>query len=248
MNLTDLRPDLPKLPAGRLQARRVALLDEISRDQAARARPRRSGLRVRLAFAAVGTAVAAAIVAILLPTGSAYGSWTATPQPVDPTRTAAITNNCRGRLANMPTAARYPTPRDPVLAERRGDITVVVLSGPDSHGFCLVARKSSFTGLGGAAGKPVGRHLEIVAAPSKVDRNNSARIVIARVDGEVGAVEFGTTDGRRVVATVNAGWCVAWWPSAATATHVLVKDHDGATLQNLDQPAGGQNPPNPTRS
>ena len=65
------------------------------------------------------------------------------------------------------------------------------------------------------------------------------------VDGRAAAGVTGVTlvrdDGQDVVATVEDGWLVAWWPGSATATSAEVTTGSGTTTEALVQ--GNRTPP-----
>ena len=64
------------------------------------------------------------------------------------------------------------------------------------------------------------------------------------VDGRVASGVTGVTlvrdDGQDVVATVEDGWLIAWWPGAATATSSQVTTASGTSTEALQSVGQGR--------
>jgi hypothetical protein len=95
------------------------------------ARPRRRGWRLLVPVGLVGAA-AVAIPALLLGGGSAFASWTPTPEPLPPAEMSAAAATCHAGIG-IPDSGE-PT----LLAERRGKWTYVLISGPEAEETCLM--------------------------------------------------------------------------------------------------------------
>lgn len=114
MNIT---PEMPRLAPIRGQARKHALMNEIGR------KPSRRGWR--LAVPATGLAAAVAIGAV----------WWMSPAPPTLTDAAAV-DRCQTALSSM----RMPYPGAEVnfsVVDRLGNITLVMLTGPEKMWFCM---------------------------------------------------------------------------------------------------------------
>lgn len=89
--------------------------------------------RIRLLVpAALVAAAAVAVPSLLLGGGSAFASWTPTPEPLTDTAAARAAAACRSGMG-MPDGVRQA-----VIAEKRGGWTYVLLAGPTSEGACLM--------------------------------------------------------------------------------------------------------------
>ena len=184
-----------------------------------RSRRRRSRLLVPLGL--VGAA-GAAIPALLLG-GSAFGSWTPTPETLSAADATAAVYTCR-------TALEAPDPRTRVLiAERRGDWTYVLFAGPQGEGACLMpndlvgqdvpADRDAFFGTYDPATDAVdaptparGRIVEFDSMEGNTDEG-----WFSWTQGYVGSgvtgVTVRTSSGPDVEASVHGGRFAAWWPS-----------------------------------
>lgn len=231
--MDQITPDVPTMNPTRLQARRHALVAEVVGKTETPMR-RKFALRFALPAVAVVTAVAAAVV-LLIPEPSAYASWTAEPQSTSPAIAASSVEDCRARIAEMPTASQFTMPTDGVLTEQRGEITTVVLASKDSFGVCLRTPHQTLTGIGDTVDLGADS-MQVVALPGMRSGNEPARVFLARVSPVVSTARIDTTDGRHVTATVNQGWCVAWWPSGADASRITLNDQAGNLIESIDQP------------
>ncbi|HSU02124.1 MAG TPA: hypothetical protein VLK03_06205 [Nocardioides sp.] len=194
--------------------------------------PRRARRRLLVSVGLVGAA-GAAVPALLLGGGSAFGSWTPTPEPLTPADVGQALAACRAVLAVPDRGERA------VVAERRGGWTYVLVAGPRAEGACLMpddlvgqedpAAHRSLGFFGSYSTDPA-------EAPS-VARNGIAvtgamegsvpRPSIwpfgdddgwfSLVEGYVGAGVTGVTVhtpvGVDVEASVTHGRFAAWWPS-----------------------------------
>jgi hypothetical protein len=226
----NISPDLPQLDPMRLQVRKHALVNEIS------AKPSRRWWR----FTVPATALVAAVVTTLVlwtPTNpSAYASWTAEPrapgQDVD-----AMIADCREQLAESDRLIRTESPNWPAMPtevsviDQRGDLTLIVFTGPEAVHDCLRGSKGSYGGGGGgivALGADRYRAMTYGSETGVGAGRESRRTLIARVSPDVAKVRVNTEDGRHVAATLGKdGWLAAWWPGEADVTTVTLYDKAG---------------------
>ena len=229
MNIT---PDIPKLDPIRVQVRKHALMNEIS------TKPSRRWWRI--VVPATGLAAAAAVGALVWPVSSpsAFASWSAEPRAPG-AEAFADAGRCRETFDNLldpeqEQAAREsgiplrPMPTDAALVEQRGNITLVVLTDPQSVGYCLYTGTYSMIGMGGPEGE--NRFLASRNGMGGAEEE-PARVLLGHVGPEVRGARVDTTDGRQVTATIDKGWVAAWWPSHAEATQVTLYDVNGNTLR-----------------
>jgi hypothetical protein len=191
---------------------------------------RRRWLRSRL-LVLVGLVGAVAVVpALLLGGGSAFATWTPTPEPLTATAAAEAATTCRAELA-------MPDHGEPVVsAERRGEWTYLLIAGPNAEAACLMRltgdyhvadRKSGF--FGSYDPDPVGA--PTLASDRMVETESMEGSVSVRgrlpfttddgwfnwVQGYVGSDVTGVTvhppTGPDVEASVDGGRFAAWWPS-----------------------------------
>ena len=189
---------------------------------------RRSRRRSRL-LVTVGLAGAAgvAIPGLLLGGGSAYGSWTPTPEPLADGAAAAATTTCREALDVPDRGERV------AVAERRGGWTYVLLAGPRTEAVCLMpddlvgqditARGKGFFGSydPDAAAPPTldaDRIDETTSMEGSTDEGWLAdegwfTWVQGYVGSDVTGVTVHTSSGLDVEASVAGNRFAAWWPS-----------------------------------
>jgi hypothetical protein len=183
-------------------------------------RPRR--LRSRL-LVAVGLAGAAgAAVPALLLGGSAYGSWTPTPEPLTAADATAAAATCRAAL-------EVPDQKKRVLiAERRGEWTYVLFAEPTGQGACLLpndlvgqevpADRAAFFGSYDPAtdvDAPTPARHGVVETESMEGSTDEGWF--SWTQGYVGRDVTGVTvhvpSGPDVEASVDDGRFAAWWPT-----------------------------------
>lgn len=212
------------------------ILASTSDDQvpAAPERPRRRWARLLVPVGLVGAA-GAAVPALLLGGGSAFGSWTPTPEPLTGVAAAAAAATCLTVLDIPDQGERL------LIAERRGEWTYVLLAGPQTERFCLMPeglvgdenpvthRTEGF--MGGTyslddieARTPArGRIIQSGAGATSVPTNGLWNFGddeewVSQVEGYVGSDVTGVTVhtpiGTDVKASVANGRFAAWWPSA----------------------------------
>ena len=192
-------------------------------------RPRRRRRRLLAPLGLVG----AAVPALLLGTGSAFGSWTPTPEPLTGVGAAKAATTCRSVLQVPDQGERV------VIAERRGGWTYVLFAGPNSEGACLMPEglvdqqdpaahrtegfmghydsdpreaptpaRGRITGYGGAGSVPTNGLWHFG------DDEEWVSYVDGYVGSDVSGVTVHTPIGTDVEASVANGRFAAWWPSA----------------------------------
>ncbi len=229
----SITPEVPQLDPMRVQVRKHALLNEISQN------PSRRWWRV----AVPATALAAAVVGAVLwtPTNpSAYASWTAEPRAPGP-GVDTVVADCREKLAERDriTRGEFPdwpgAPTEVSVVDQRGDLTLVVFTGPEAVHTCLRSDDGLESGGGGGGVVALGtdryRAMTYGADAGDGAGRGARRTLTARVSPEVAKVRVDTQDGKQVVATLGTdGWLVAWWPGQAEVTTVTLYDKEGNRL------------------
>ncbi len=195
--------------------------------------PRRRRSRLLVPMGLVGAA-GAAVPALLLAGGSAFASWTPTPEPLTGVAVAEAGTTCLAALGVPDQGEKV------MIAERRGDWTYVLFGGPNSEGACLMPeglvghqdpadhKKEGF--FGDYDTDPVeaptvtrDRIVETESMQGSVPTNGLWHFGddeewVSSVDGYVGSDVTGVTvhtpTGTDVEASVANGRFAAWWPSA----------------------------------
>lgn len=201
--------------------------------------PRRRRTRLLVPLGLLG-ATGAAVPALLLGGGSAFASWTPTPDPLTGVAAAEAATTCLAVLGTPAQGERI------VIAERRGEWTYVLLAGPRTERHCLMPeglvehqnpaehRTEGF--MGGtyglddieAAPTPArGRIIQTGAGATSVPTNGLWNFGddeewVSQVEGHVGSDVIGVTvhapAGIDVEASVANGRYAAWWPSAVPSS------------------------------
>jgi hypothetical protein len=161
-------------------------------------------------------------VVVTSPTKRDLDGWTATPTsgaPSDQARRRCAAGDDDGTRDD-------PTSASTELAETRGDITSVVMATRSGPRLCLLVRDRLllFRGLSQPDGTARGAARSAVGGGLVDDVHHVALTFIA------GRVLPGTTTLTAdvphlptVVATVAAGWFVAWWPGDVAADRVILR-------------------------
>lgn len=185
--------------------------DSVSTAEVARAR--RPGGRIALVAAA---AVAVMAIPVFSGSDNAYAGWTAYPAALSTGQTSAVAQQCQ-RWAEI---SITQAPTQVVLSERRGDIGLALLTGP--NGLIVTCQQ----GLGGS-GEPSGgsskMYLTQIPDPNQIlsdggsgfaedDGEPIFRVVTGRVGADVTGVIVHTSEQGDVIATVENGYFTAWWP------------------------------------
>ncbi|KQR17319.1 hypothetical protein [Cellulomonas sp. Leaf334] len=182
-------------------------------------RPRRTARQVVLV---AGVAVAATVALVVLPSLSgddqAIATWTAAPTDVSPEQTPEAAERCRKQYEEGPSQVKPDlSGTEPVIAERRGAWTTVVLAG--AGGFSAVCiTDDTGTGMIGSWGTPSGY---VAPGPRELyaftlSTGTTGAGDISMIDGTSGTDVVGVVYRSRshgdVVATVNKGHFALWFP------------------------------------
>jgi hypothetical protein len=186
-------------------------------------RPRRRRWRLLVPIGLVGAA-GAAMPALLFGGGSAFASWTPRPEPLTPAETAGAAATCGADLG-IPASGEAT-----LVAERRGDWTYVLISGPQAEATCLM--RNDVVGQNPAGHEVFGsqdttpgpvptvardRIFETGSTAVSVDegwfREGWLTWTYGFVGSDVTGVTVHTPLGFDVEASVDNGRFAAWWPS-----------------------------------
>lgn len=202
-------------------------------------RPRRTRLLAAVGIVAAAGAAVAAVPSLLLGGGSAFASWTPTPEPLTGAAAAKAATTCRSALG-MPDEVDQT-----VITERRGGWTYVLLAGSDSEGACLMPeglpdqQARTREGLIGHYGLRTVQPPHL-AADDVVGYGGTSSLAtdgfwnfgadeewIHSVEGYVGSDVIGVTVhtslGIDVEASVADGRFAAWWPSPKASSENVEK-------------------------
>lgn len=181
-------------------------------------RPRRR--RRLLVGLGLAGATGVAVPAVLLGGGGAYGSWTPTPETLTGTAAAEAGATCRSALG-------FPDDGDEVaVAERRGEWTYVLLSGPAGEATCLMPDEVVERGVRSDGDDFFGsastdRPVPPVVAPDGLEETGSMggstdegwfTWTAGVVGSDVTGVTVHTSSGLDIEASVVGDRFAAWWP------------------------------------
>ncbi|MEU0883583.1 hypothetical protein ABZ345_33685 [Lentzea sp. NPDC005914] len=235
INPGNITPEIPQLDPGRVQVRKHALLNALEE------KPRRRWWRVVVPASALAAAAVVTTVLWTPANPSAYASWTAEPRAPGPAADAVVAQ-CRqmitqnsGFHGNDPTWPDPPT--DLTIVDQRGDLTLVLFTGPEMQESCLGTPKGIETAGGGGDPRgrpPLGSDLfrlqSLVSSNPDPGEGEPRRTLVAEVGSAVAKARVSTEDGKQVTATIANGWMVAWWPTAAKPLSVTLYDGGGDVI------------------
>lgn len=207
-----------------------ALILEAPRDEPVSVEPGRPAPhRRRRLLVSAGLIGAAGIAApaILLGGGTAYASWTATPEALTDTAADAAATTCRRILGAPDQEGRV------ALAERRGGWTYVLLAGPRSQAVCMMASDSVGKDTSDRDGF-FGTHSPdvLTTAPDRLAQDRIVEHASGEgrtdegwfnwLEGYVGSgvtgVTVHTSSGLDIEASVVGNRFAAWWPGTAQSS------------------------------
>jgi len=184
--------------------------------------PGRSHRRRSRLLVVVGLAGAAgvAIPALLLGGGTAYGSWTPTPEPLTDVAATKAATTCRAVLAVPDRGERV------AVAERRGEWTYVLLAGPGTEAICLMPddlvgqsptdRDDVFGSYDTDPPAPPALEPDGIAENTSMQGSTEEGWFIwseGYVGSDVTGVTVHTSSGLDIEASIAGNRFAAWWPA-----------------------------------
>jgi hypothetical protein len=177
--------------------------------------------RARLVVGGAGSAVAVATMIVLAISGSAaapaFAGWSARPT--------------LARAGQIAEAIRRCGLASPVLVEMRGPYTAAVFASRAGGSACIEGPSVSFVGsIGGvqASDNPITANQVQTAVASSSDSKGHAFVLLSgRVGSAVRSIVIHRSNHTNVIASINDGWYLAWWPARAPATNATVTTSRG---------------------
>jgi hypothetical protein len=236
-------PDMP-MPEARVRARQRALMREIGAES--RAGRRSMYWKVAIPAVAAGALISAlAVGRFTADPVSLTSSWTAVPTALGAGDAASAGAACETELAKH----RWPitvTDMTTVLAERRGQLKTVLMSGDGQYGMCISGPHGRlFSGVGSVGAFGAGDGLALDGEPGQLNGKDPFRLAYGQVAPDVSSVVIDAADGTKVDATVANGRFFAWWPSGADPATITASASDGR-LVKVVRPAATPDNPSPT--
>jgi hypothetical protein len=242
--LSLLDPARDTEPTAAQWARSRASLERTMAASTATRPARRRWLTVGLATVAAGVVGAVAIPALVPGAAEkAVASWTATPSARTGDQVVPQAEAC-GAGDVMGGASKKVNPDDVILAEQRGEATMLILRKSNGNLVeCLLVGKELFASMGLTDGAPVklpATGVTLETSSSSGDGDDMWSNVVGLAAPDVTAVEIRTAKGRTFQASVRGGWWGAWWPGPeggdGTDTYtVIVHTANGETTHNPSQ-------------
>lgn len=168
------------------------------------------------AAALAAGAVAAVAVPALVPgaTEQAIASWTAMPT----SRTGdQVMPQARACAASEVSGTSTAQPSDVLLAEQRGDATLLIMRKPDGIVECLMVGdgdRAASMGLAPAEGLPAPAEgtINLETRSSYGEGDDQWSNMVGLVGPGVTAIEIRLDSGALLQASIKSGWWAAWWP------------------------------------
>lgn len=223
--------------------------------------PRPTGRRLALAG---GVVAALALGGVLLPglgDRAADAAWTAVPGQLDRQETLDAAQECRQTWRDTsidppPTEAQVAA-MNPLVAEHRGDASLVVVGGEGWFAACLLDESGYVASLSppdATAAVEDPAHDEVVAWSafmSRLESGDAFLALVGRAGADVAAVALhpeGTFGDVDVVhATLRDGWFIAFWPVGSedaernpVRTPLTVTLRTGEVLRDVVLPWAGE--------
>jgi len=193
------------------------------------------------------------VIGVALRPSSALASWTAEPTTSDRAALGPATERaCRDQARTWIDRGRQAGwPEDPSLSEmarlplvafdQRGEASAALFADDDAAYICAIipvpGPKPSYVELGGGTGmipEDFGL-IEVWAGGSGWNSDYGGRGEIAgRVDPEVRQATLILQDGTAVIATIDDGWFLAWWPSESSPVRIDLHAAEGEMLDTVD--------------
>ncbi|MBC6458206.1 hypothetical protein [Actinomadura sp. HBU206391] len=169
---------------------------------------------------------------------SPVASWTAVPASLSPAARTAAAHSCQERLSGQPRSLDAAGLKE-VVAEDRGGLTAVLMSGSGRYGMCVGEPGAPLFVGAGDAGRLTGDGIVLGGAPvridrsARIDRSVPFRVAYGKATSKVSTVVITTADRRLVTATISAGHYLAWWPSDADPVTITATAADGRIIEVL---------------
>ena len=198
----------------------------------------------------IGMALVAVVLfatTLLLVRRSGTAEWSAVPVSVSGAGESAAAARCQATtnrllaaersMAAIPGSGPWAVPADivhpVVVAERRGAITSVLLSGAGTKSVCIGnyqggMRPTAVQALG--PGVKLSMNDEGAYSTNAPGQIRSLRSVDGQVAPTVSEVRIRTDDGRSLQASIGSAFFLAWWPSSSRAASVTAYDAHGTVL------------------
>lgn len=215
----------PDRPHARATLERILATDPGQHPDHTPVKPRsRRGIRVAAVASATAVTAGAALVVLPSLTGgdTAFATWTATPSGMSTQAAADVAADCRDSQLDGPGADHTQDLRhaDVAIAERRGEWTLVALTGDDGFSALCITDQSTplFRDWIGSIGSPAdyaapGPH-DVVATSLGTGIVNNAELSLAEgyVGSDVTGVVYRSASHGEVEATVSGGRFALWMP------------------------------------
>ncbi|GAA1610156.1 hypothetical protein [Actinoplanes couchii] len=217
--LAVLDPARGREPSRREWARSEAFVERVidgtaSTSTSASRPPARRWIVAGAAAMAAG-AVAAVAVPALVPgtTEKAVASWTAMPtsrtgDQVLPQAKVCASGDVGGKTS--------PQAADVLLAEQRGEATLLIMSKAEGVVECLMVAEESAASMGlagpGGLPAPAAGTVNLETMSSLGDGDDQWSNIVGLAGPGVDAVEIRLDSGALLQASVKSGWWAAWWP------------------------------------
>lgn len=203
-----------------------------------------------------GAAVAVAAGAALILAGTLFWAgpgaspaWAAEPDQLTGAALQSARSHCDSALQGVH-GLGMPQTVSAVVAEQRGATSSVLIASPTSLGVCIGTTNARLSGIVQLSPLKPGTTLSVDGQPGVMNGESPTRVVVGRVSGVARTVTVVTTDGRRVTASVQSGYYLAWWPSGADAVSIKAVDVHGSLIGQVAPEAINPNgqPPAPQRA
>jgi hypothetical protein len=186
---------------------------------------------VRPAVSAIALVLAGCGGALPMPSADPFSTWSRTPlPPSQELATLALEReSCLGGLQGEPALTI-------VLQDRRTESTAAFfVTGPDIFGSCVV----SASGAGGGTWTNEMPTLTGVVTVDEMGHGTTGTSTTDTLGGlvaqNVALVKVGLRDATEVIATVDNGYWLSWWPGGEPAQVVRAIDTDGVIVGVLDR-------------
>lgn len=179
--------------------------------------PHRNRTNRRLILAGAAAAATLGIIAVPVAGGGdpAFATWTQAPSALSPEASEKAGADCRSSDRNTRDES---SAAEVAIAERRGEWTTVVLSGPESFSALCVTDGSLFGGSFGYSGQrpagaePAPRELLPTAMGMGSASAGELSMVVGASGAEVRGVSYLSRSEGEVRASVANGYFVLWFP------------------------------------